>query len=376
MKIKLNSYVPKLIAFSIILNGLVNLFTGIAPIFSAHYRDTFSTISKTWEILPQEQASSILSVFLGLTIIAIGSGLYHRRRTAWRWALVWVALTASNSLYPTIIPQTLVLSVIFAFTLLIYRKEFFHRGAEAMDYQHWVAWSSVAIALIYGIVGSYVLRDEFHGLHTLVDAVYYTLVTYSTLGYGDIVPVTTNAKIFTCSMIIIGVSSFVAALTVLVGPLIEKRMKGVFSFMNKFNSLKDHVIICGYNLTAAHIAKTIAGQEIDCIFIESDTEQAQNIKQAGYNVIIGDSANSKDLLRANIEAARALVCAFTNDADNIVAAMTAQNFKHHPTRRAPLKIVIRIDKEENLSKAAKVGADSVISPAVIGGELMAKEAMV
>lgn len=307
--------------------------------------------------------------------MGLGRGLYKRRRSAMMSTFGVLTLSVANSAYPILIPETLILAVLFGLLLFVFRRDFYIRNPDPMRYEHLVAAASVIFSLFYGIIGSYILRDEFHGIHTIVDSIYYTLVTYSTLGYGDIVPVTTNAKIFSCSMIIIGISSFVAALTILIGPLIEKRMRGVFTIMNRFNTFKSHVIICGYNLMSIHVAKSLAESDTDCVFIESDPEVAQTIKQQGYNVIIGDSSSETDLIRANIQEAKSIICAYKDDADNIVATMAAQKFKSADPNHAGLKIVTRIDKSDNLDKAVKAGADSVVSPAVFGGQLMAKQAL-
>jgi voltage-gated potassium channel len=364
-------FMPTIIAIAVCLYGLVNILMGIFPIFRIHFQQQWLIYTKIFEVSPIEHASYILSVFIGLLLIALGRGLYRRLRMAWMWTLGVSLVSVINSVYPTFSLLTFILSLLFVLVLLIFNHEFYIRSQDPMRYEHVVAGLSLVFSLAYGIAGSYILRDEFHGIHNVIDAVYYTLVTYSTLGYGDIVPVTTNAKVFTCSMIIIGISSFVATLTVVVGPLIEKRMKGVFSIMNKL-TMKDHVIICGYNTVALHIAKSLAKFETDCVFLENNTETAQAIRQQGYHVIMGESGSQKDLERANIQEAKSIVCAHLNDADNILTVMTAYKYKQDNKN---LKIVTRIDKEEHLEKAKEVGADSIISPAVYGGELMAKEAL-
>ncbi len=75
--------------------------------------------------------------------------------------------------------------------LLVYRHHFHKLQNDPLHFQKVVAWLSIFMALAYGVIGSYLLRGEFHGIQTWTDAIYYTFETYSTVGYGDILPGTT-----------------------------------------------------------------------------------------------------------------------------------------------------------------------------------------
>ena len=114
----------------------------------------------------------------------------------------------------------------------MFRAEFTHHSdRHRWSYAQVVAVLSIIFALAYGIGGSYLLRAEFDGIETWTDAVYFTVVTYSTLGYGDMFPLSTNARWFVVSMVSIGIGSFFTALTVLLGPLVEHRLRGVFAVL-------------------------------------------------------------------------------------------------------------------------------------------------
>ena len=243
---RLRGYVPYIIAFIIALNGFLNLVTGLSDIFQFQFYLNLDSVSDLLNVTPEMRFGGAISVILGVTLIALGKGLIDRRRQPWWWTVGVLALLVVYQLYTGMALRSPGISTGLIILLLFFRRDFNQPTTRRVwTYAEIVAGISVIFALAYGIVGSYLLRSEFNTIEGWADAVYFTVVTYSTLGYGDILPRTPNAKLFTITMVVIGLSSFVTALTVLVGPLIEQRMKGVFSAMSKFQKTVNHVVICG-----------------------------------------------------------------------------------------------------------------------------------
>ena len=363
--------IPVLMSIAMMVVGLVNFLTGMIALLGFQHAQLVTEYSQYLEVVSSSAVSDVLAVFIGLVVIGLGMGLYHRYRVAWRWALFFQCIAIANSLYGAFVLQTFLCSVVFLVVLIIFRSAFSRRSAQHMTYAQIIAWISVLFALAYGVVGSYLLRAQFSHLHTWVDAVYYTIVTYSTVGYGDIVPVTANAKIFTISMIVVGISSFVATISVLLGPLIEGRVKGVLNIMKHIKKFKDHVIICGNGPMASYAAKLIAESDGLCYFIVGSSEQATILQAKGYHAVVSSGNERDDLEAASIHKAKAVICAYDEDADNILTVMTAAQLCKAGDHTA-CDIVCRIDQLQNVEKAKMVGATQVASPAIIGGEMMAK----
>lgn len=369
-KINISSVIAAVMAF----NGFVNLATGLAPIFKIASYLRMDEVPEYLRLTSGQRFSGILSVFLGVLLIALGKGLYERRRRSWGWALAVLILLMINNLYRGTTPQTTALSLILIASLLFFRRHFDIRSEEKLDYAQIVGLISVLFALGYGIVGAYVLRAQFNGIETWTDAVYFTFVTYSTLGYGDVLPQTPNAKIFVISMVLIGLTSFVTALTVLLGPVLERRMKGVLRIMSKFQRAADHVVICGYTSVSESVIDELQKREVSYLIIDNREDLVVHLQNKGHDVFLGDATRKETLQQANLQSALAIIAAFDSDSVNTLVAITAKELREEAADRR-FRIVVRVEDEENVEKVRRLGADEVISPSTLGGRLMATKAI-
>jgi len=365
--------VSSLIAAVFAVNGFLNLVTGLLPILRVGTRGGVEELPGYLRVTPAQQISGVVSIFLGVVMIALGRGLFLRRRAAWGWALaLLVALVVNNALRATT-PQTVILSGLLIVGLLACRRRFDVPSETRLGYGQIIALVSVAFALAYGIVGSYLMRAQFQGLGSWTDAVYYTFVTYSTLGYGDILPKTPDARLFVVSMIVVGLGSFVTAVTMVVGPMIEQRMKGVLSIMGKFKAASNHVIVCGYSSVGESVVDELQDRGIRYIIIDDREDIAAHLRSKGHDALTGDATRRETLEGANLRDARALIAAFDSDSANTLVALTAKGFRD-ATPGATFCIVARVEDEENVDKVRQVGADEVISPSTLGGRMMAQKA--
>jgi len=359
--------------YSLFLAGILNVLTGIVPLFTTLQHDLNWTRYKgVWQLFSEQRGSYILSILLGLLLILLGYGLLKRKRYAWYWSLTIQILALVNNSVFTVNWFIITITSIYIFFLLVFKNAFYVHRYTPVKYEYVIAWLSLIFALLYGITGSFILQDQFHGISSLLDATYFTLVTYSTLGYGDITPFTETAKIFTISMILVGVGSFIATLTVILGPMFEKRLQGVMLMVHKFRRT-NHTIIFGYNPLSRYVIKQLQEQNSDCIFIEKDPQVAQTIKNEGFHVIVGDPTSLATLTKANIEYASCLICISERDEINIVTAMTALERKN--MTESSLKVIVRIENTDNIDKAKRAGATKVISPSILAGNIIAHEAI-
>lgn len=237
--------------------------------------------------------------------------------------------------------------------------------------QQLISFCSILFVLAYGVIGCYLLRAQYHGINSWIDAIYYSLETYSTIGYGDILPITDNAKIFTCTMIIMGVGTFVAAISILFGPAMEQRMKKVVNMVNKLNIIpKNHVIVIGATTLGLHTAKVLQSKGNSVIILDPDHAQLKLAQSANFKVIAGNVDREEILEAAHIQTANALVCALNSDVQNLLTAMVANTLRQKG--KFKFKLIVRIDEPQNIEYATQNGADQVISPALILGEMVAK----
>jgi voltage-gated potassium channel len=218
------------------------------------------------------------------------------------------------------------------------------------------------------------MREQFDGIESWTDSIYFAFVTFSTLGYGDILPETDDARLFTITMVIVGVGAFLTALTMAAGPMIEARMKGVLRLMSKFQDLTDHVVICGYSSVTESIVDELRDRDRAFIIVEDRADLVNHLRGSGEDVLQADATRSDTLARANARRARALIAATDSDSINAMIALTAREYREGQ-KDCRLRIIVRVEDEGNIEKVRRAGADEVISPSTLGGRLMAKRAV-
>ncbi len=374
---RLKNSVPYVVAAVVLLNGFLALATGLSRFFQLdlYFEQELKEVGELIDVTPDLQAEAFVSILLGTLFIALGKGLFERRRSSWQKSIAVLAMQLVNALVQGMPLRTISLSLVLLSMLLLLRRDFNYVPLRRkMGYGEIVAALSVVFALAYGIVGSYLMRSEFSGIESWFDAAYFTFVTFSTVGYGDLLPQSTNARIFTMSMILIGLSAFATSLTVFLGPLLEERMKGVFSVMSKFQKTVDHVVVCGFTSVSESIFDELHVRNTPFLVIEEDEDRVMLLKGLGYDVLHGDATNKLTLERANLSRAAAVIAATDSDATNTLIALTARSLRDGDGGHS-FRIIVRVEDEENIEKVQRIGADEVISPSTLGGRMMAEKAL-
>jgi voltage-gated potassium channel len=306
----------------------------------------------------------------GFLLLGAALALRKRLRTAWYVAAVLLPVTASQGLlqaselsYPLVVVSLAALVVV----LLNYRR--FGRKTSVTTTQL-AAGTALVGAMLYGTVGAYALRGDFNGIETLTDAFYFTLVTGSTVGYGDVTPTTTAARLFGMSVLLVSVSSFAVALGVLLTPAIEARLTKALGRMteSQLDLLENHVLVLGFGDLTEPILESLDGSA-SILVVTPEPERARLLTERGFDVLTADPSDEESLQRASVEAARAAVVATNEDANDALAILTARQLNPE------LRIVAAATHRENVDKLKRAGADTVISPASLGGRLLAQSAL-
>ena len=328
-----------------------------------------------------DEVSGLVRILSGILLIMLGKGLLERRRRAWIAALILlVAVLATNMHHwlggQGIYPLASILLIIGA--LLAFHRTFSVRAARRISYGQVVAAIAVALAMAYGIGGSYLLRDQFHGIDGWTDAAYFALIAYSTLGYdfdvAEMYPVGSDARWFVVSMFLIGVTLFITALSVTLGPIVEGRMKGVMSLVKRFQRMSNHVVVCGYSGVAASVVDELRDRRMQVVIIDDRERVAQILRAKGHDVLEGDPTLRETLLDANVVTAQAVIATYDSDSMNTLVAVNAKDLRDGPPR-SQFAILVRIEDEENVEKVSKLGVDQVISPSTLGGRMLASRAV-
>ncbi|WP_135662505.1 NAD-binding protein [Halorhabdus rudnickae] len=318
-----------------------------------------------------QRTAGFTGALTGFLMLGSVAGLRRRLRAAWLSTIVLLPVTAFQGLVQTNVASTplIALSVLSLPAVLVsYRR--FDRGIDLSTAQL-AALLALIGTMAYGTVGTYALRDEFGGVDTLTDALYYTVVTASTVGYGDVIPTTKDGpRLFALSVVVLGTASFALALGSLIGPMIQARFAKALGTMTRsqLDRLEDHVLVLGYGDLTEPILEELQ-TTVEFIVVTPDDTAATALGKRDINAIVGDPSDDEPLQRAGIDRARAVLVATNDDAQDALAILTASQL--NPDAR----IVAAATDRENIEKLRRAGADSVISPAVLGGHLLVQSAM-
>ncbi|RUM89166.1 MAG: potassium channel protein [Thermodesulfatator sp.] len=199
------------------------------------------------------------------------------------------------------------------------------------------------------------------------EAFYLTMVTLTTVGYGDVVPHTVAGKVWAILIAFGGAGLFFYALGLVSEVVLSETFPNLFGRRQmeaRIGKLRDHYIICGYGRIGKHICHLIA-QEIPFVVIDQNPEAISELEKEGYLFLQGDATSEEVLLRAGIERARGVVTVLPSDADNVYITLTARSLNPR------IFILARADDERVLKRLRQAGANRVFSPYLIGARRMA-----
>jgi voltage-gated potassium channel len=345
--------------------AVLSVVTGIVKITQTAVVGPLAPFMPAWI----EQSVGFTGALTGFLMMGSALGLRRGLRAAWYSTIVLLPVTALQGLLqssPLSLPLV-VLSVLAIPNVLAHRRRF-DRELELSQAQL-AAVVAIVGAQIYGTAGTFALRDQFGNVSTLVDAFYYTIVTASTVGYGDAVPRTQMAKLFGMSVLIVGTASFALALGTLFGPAIEARFQKALGRMtqSQLELLEDHVLVLGRGDLTDVILEELGGAEY--LVVTTDGEWASTMGDRDVNVLVADPSDEQTLHRAQIDDADAVLVATNNDAEDALTVLTARQLN------PGVHIVAAATNRENVEKLRRAGADVVISPATIGGHLLVESAL-
>jgi len=221
-----------------------------------------------------------------------------------------------------------------------------------------------AATFVFGVVGYHLIEGW-----RLIDAVYMTAITLSTVGYKEVLPLSENGRIFTIVLVIIGVSFTVYVAGAIVEFMLEGRIRTILGrrkLDRKLNRMKNHFIVCGYGRIGRVLCRNLEDNPIDLVVVDNDPENIPIMDQDNVLYVAGDATDEDNLVKAGIERAKGLVAALGSDADNVFLILTARQLNPE------LFIVARAGDAKSKAKLRAAGADKVESPYEMGAVSMAQ----
>ena len=201
---------------------------------------------------------------------------------------------------------------------------------------------------------------------SIIDSIYMTIITLSTVGFGEVYPLSDLGKLWTVIVIIFGVSGFAAILYELGTELIQMNTYRSRTMRKKISRLESHYIICGYGRMGAIIASEFQKKNISFVIIDIDDSKIIDIQENGFYHIHGDATLDETLINAGIKESKGIVVVLDNDQDNLFVTMSSRNLNNDAY------IISRCSKQDTGNKLKRAGANKVVNPYITGGHRMAE----
>lgn len=201
-----------------------------------------------------------------------------------------------------------------------------------------------------------------------LEAVYWFVITVSTVGYGQQIDVPPHFQVFTIAVILVGIMAAGYTLGGLVQMMTEgeiERALGLRRMSREIERLSQHVVICGFGRVGSVLAESLTREKQPFVVLDDHAERIAEAEHLNYLVVSGDATEESVLQAAGIKRAKTLISALGDDAANVFLTLTAD------TLNPELRIIARGENPRSENKLRHAGADEVVLPAVIGARRMA-----
>ncbi len=203
--------------------------------------------------------------------------------------------------------------------------------------------------------------------YSLLDSLYMTVITITTVGYGELHELSPAGRVFTMLLILGGGGVAAYAVTASAGYLVSGQWRDQWNARRRrkmLDTLNRHVIVCGFGRVGRYVAQDLKSEGIPFVILEKEVERMEQTRRFGYLAMQGNAANEGLLEQAGIRRARGLVAAVDSDAENVYITLTARGLN------PDLNIIARANFEESESKLLRAGADRVLLPYSLSGRRM------
>jgi len=204
--------------------------------------------------------------------------------------------------------------------------------------------------------------------YSIVDALYMTIITISTVGFKEVHPLDASGRMFTVLLIIFGLMVLTYTLGSLGALIVEGALQkfiGRQRMMRDIENMAGHYIICGHGRMGSILCLELVGEGVPFVIVENDAAQAEALAAKGYKVVEGDATQDEILVSAGLNRAKGLVAVLSRNEDNLYVTLSAREMCRGAN--PDLYILSRATGQKAAQKIYRAGADRVISPYIIGG---------
>ncbi|MEO9806350.1 MAG: NAD-binding protein [Reichenbachiella sp.] len=220
-------------------------------------------------------------------------------------------------------------------------------------------------SLVVGTLGFLTIEN-----FSWIESFYMAVITFSTVGFNEVYPLSDEGRLFTSIYIIINLMIFAYVVSVFSTYLFEgelNRLYRKFVFGKEVKKMKDHIIVCGFGRNGSKACEELQSQNVEFVVVDRNEhliDLIQNVKK--YKFILGDLTQEEVLQEAGIYKARALITTLPSDAENVFLTLTVKALNPE------IQVISRASEESTIKKLKQAGAQHVIMPDAIGGLHMAQ----
>ncbi len=346
--------------------GLLHILLGsgsLRPLLHAIASPSISSLAGGVGIM-HIGAGAASHVGIGILLILVGIGMLWRSRLAWVLAfMLTLAVVALEFTSLSRASRAMEIFSIVQLLLLLSTRQAFTRAS--LTTATLFALTGLLLTLGYGTLGALILGAGFQPhITTTINATYFAIETMSTVGYGDITPVSSDARIFTISLIVLGLGVFATALPAIAGPLIDKRLMNLLQPRRRGKMKRvSHVIVVGDGPLAQDTARALLarGLLVTSIVAQKPPENEQHTE----DVVIGDGSDTEILRQADIAKARAVLALSEDDSYNAFVVLAAKEMNPE------VRTVAAVSDTRNTGRLARTRPDVLLTLPLLGGELLA-----
>jgi voltage-gated potassium channel len=214
-----------------------------------------------------------------------------------------------------------------------------------------------------GIIGYMILSET-----NFLDSLYMTIITMTTVGFGEVHPLNEHEKVFTIFLILISIVVYAYSVTALSEYLVNGKLLQLLKLrkvQQKIQKLKDHTIVCGYGRNGKQAVIKLKNFNMACVVIEQDKALIEQLEHDNILYIEGDATQDESIQKAAVHNAKSLITALSSDADNLFVVLSARQLNKN------MIIISRASNESSINKLKIAGANNIIMPDKIGGMHMA-----
>jgi len=300
---------------------------------------------------------------LGALLLFLSLGLLWRSRLAWAATIGTIVIILLLQIDAATIPVHWWRMIMDAALLLLLLPAYHRFDRHNVAIGTLFALASLIVFMSYAVFGAYRLGDHFSPPITdLTNALYFIVVSISSVGYGDISPATAESRMFLVSVILLGIAVLSTAAGAVLIPAFMNRIEQITTRRNRTMRRENHYIIVGHSALASNTYHELIARGEQVTFILRSIPDDPRF--ADIDVVTGDGSDVDTLIKAGGEQAKAILALLNDDSENAFVILAAKELK------GEIKTVAAVNDVKNMNRIRRVHPYLIIAPQVLGGELL------